>query len=128
MRQEQLHDALLRHLLQGLAQFLGLHRVADLDPAQDFRRETRHAAKHQILALGQRVADAQRAVVGNADDVAGIGLLGQLAVLGEEELRRVERDVLAGARPASPSCRATACPKQTRMKAMRSRWFGSIFA
>ena len=40
---------------------------------------------------------AHRAVVGDADHVAGIGLVGDRAVLREEELRRVERDRLAGA-------------------------------
>ena len=39
----------------------------------------------------------RQAVVGNADDVAGPRLLGELAVLREEELRRVQRDRLAGA-------------------------------
>ena len=43
-RDEELHDALLRQLLQRLAQLLGLHRVAELHAAQDFRREARHAA------------------------------------------------------------------------------------
>ena len=45
VRQEHLHDAFLGHLLQRLAQLLGLHRVGELDAAQDFRREARHAAK-----------------------------------------------------------------------------------
>jgi peptide subunit release factor RF-3 len=35
------------------------------------------------VALGQGVADAQRAVVGDADHVAGIGLVGDGAVLGK---------------------------------------------
>ena len=96
-RQEHLDHALLGHLLQRLAELLGLHGVLDADAAQDFRREARHAAEGQGLALGQRVADAQRAVIGDADDVAGEGLVGDGAVLGEEELRRVEADRLAGA-------------------------------
>jgi hypothetical protein len=54
----------------------------------------------RIVALGQRVAHAQHAVVGDADDVAGEGLLGELAVLREEEDRRVDRDRLAGLPPA----------------------------
>ena len=96
-RAEHLHDALLRHLLQRLLQLLRLHRVAELDAAQDFRREIRHAEEGDVLALGQRVADAQRAVIGDADHVAGIGLVGERAVLREEELRRRQRDRLAGA-------------------------------
>jgi hypothetical protein len=66
------------------------------------RREGRHAAEIHLLALGQRVADAQRAVVGDADDVAGPGLLGHLAFLGEEEQRRVDRHLLAGPDLAQP--------------------------
>ncbi len=58
--------------------------------------------KFSVLALGQRVADAQRAVVGDADHVAGERLLGQRAVAGEEELRRVQRDQLAGAHLLQP--------------------------
>ena len=91
VRAEHLHHALLGQLLQRLLQLLGLHRVGQPHAAQDFRREARHADEVEVLALGQRVADAQRAVVGNADHVAGIGLVGERAVLGEEELRRVQR-------------------------------------
>src|SRR3546814_1657394 len=51
-----------------------------------------------LFRSGQRVADAERAVIGEADDVAGKGLVGQLPVLGEEENRAVHRDRLAGRR------------------------------
>ena len=102
MRQEHLHDAFFRHLLQRLAQLLGLHRVGELDPAQDFRGEARHAAKDDLLALGQRVADAQEPVIGNADHVAGERFLRQRAILGEEELRRRKRDRLARAHELRP--------------------------
>ena len=88
-RPEHLHDALLGQLLQRLLELLGLHGVGQADAAQDFRREARHADELDVLAFGQRVADAQRAVIGNADHVAGIRLLGQRAILREEELRRV---------------------------------------
>ena len=94
MGQEHLHHALFRHLLQRLAQLFRLHRVGELDPAQDFRREARHAAKDDLLALAQGVADAQEPMIGNADDVAGERLFGERAILGEEELRRRERDGL----------------------------------
>jgi hypothetical protein len=66
--------------------------------------------KVEILALGQRIADPQRAVVRNADDVAGEGLVGHRAVLGEEELRLVQRSCSCRSAPAWPSCRARACP------------------
>jgi hypothetical protein len=95
--------------------------------AQDLRREGRHAAEVHLLALGQRVADAQRAVVGDADDVAGPGLLGHLAFLGEEEQRRVDRHLLAGADLAQPHALGQP-PLHSRTKATRSRWFGSMLA
>ena len=97
LRREQLHHALLGHLLQRFLQLLRLHRVAEPHAAQDFRREVRHAAEQDVLALGQRVADAQRAVVGDADHVAGKGLVGGDAAAGEEELRRRQAHRLAGA-------------------------------
>ena len=88
MGQEHLHDAFFRHLLQGLAQLLGLHRVGKLHPAQNFGREARHAAKDDLLAFAQGVADPQEPVIGDADDVAGERFLRERAILGEEELRR----------------------------------------
>ena len=52
-------------------------------------------------------------MIGQADDVAGIGLVGDGALLGEEELRRVERDGLAGA----PQPRLHAARKPARADA-----------
>ena len=51
----------------------------------------------QVLTLGQRVADMQVAVIGDADDVAGPGFFGQLAVLRQKQHRVVQRDLLVGA-------------------------------
>jgi hypothetical protein len=58
------------------ASFSFLAFIASGQPhaAQDFRREARHAEEGDVLALGQRVADPQRAVVRDADDVAGVML------------------------------------------------------
>ncbi len=97
LRLEQLHHAFLGHLLQRFLQLLRLHGVAEADAAQDFRREIGHAAEQDVLALGQRVADPERAVVGDADDVAGERLVGGDARAGEEELRRRQAHLLAGA-------------------------------
>src|SRR3546814_17798157 len=60
-----------------------------------FRSE---AGELQRFALGQRIADVEVAVVGNADDVARPGLLGQLAVARQEKHRVVHVDGLAAAR------------------------------
>src|SRR5450755_2965376 len=97
IRQEQLHDAFLGHLPQSFPQLLRFHGIAGLDAAKDFGRETWHPAKDEILAFRQRIANAQGAVVWNADDIAGKSFLGKLTILREEKLRRVERDILAGA-------------------------------
>ena len=59
-----------------------------------------------VAALGQRVADAERAVIGDADDVAGHRLLGQFAVVAEEEHRVGDGELLAGPDVAAASCRA----------------------
>ena len=76
---------------------LGPHRIVEAHPAQDFRREAGNAGDAERLALGQRIADAQGAVIGDADDVAGEGLLRQLALAGDEEHGIVDRDLLAAA-------------------------------
>ena len=60
-------------------------------------REDGKAGKTNAFSLGEGVADAHRAVVGNADDVAGMGVLGDFAVPGHEEDRAAHHDVLAGA-------------------------------
>ena len=77
---EQLGDAFLGQALQRLLQVLGLERILDPHALQDFRREVGQAGEADRPALRQAVADAQHAVVGDADDVAGEGLLGQFAV------------------------------------------------
>ena len=93
----RLDHALFGKLPQRLAQLLGLHRVLELDPAQDLRRKARHPAKAEAFAFGQGVTDAQCPVVRDAHHVARIRLFGQRTVLCEEELRRVQADRLARA-------------------------------
>ena len=127
VRQEQLHDALLGQLPQRLAQLLGLHGVGQLDAAQDLGREARHAAEDRSSPSVSVSPMRKRAVVRDADHVAREGLLGGDAVLGEEELRRRQAERLAGAHQLGLHA-ALELPEQTRMKAMRSRWFGSMLA
>ena len=106
---------------------LCLHRVLDLDPPQDLRRKAREAGDPQCLALGQGVADPQAPVVGDADNVAGPGLLGEVAVAREEKHRGLHRH----RRPVRmffnfmPRLK---WPEAIRTKAMRSRCCGSILA
>src|SRR5262249_19168202 len=95
-RTEDLNDPLLRHLLERFLQLLRLHGIAQLHAAQNFRREIRHAEKRYILAFRQRVADTKRAVIGNADHIAGIGFIGERTILGKKELRGGQRQRLRG--------------------------------
>jgi hypothetical protein len=79
---------------------LALIGSVEADAADDFRREVRDARDLDVGALGERVADAERAVIGNADNVAGHRFVGQLAVVAEKEHRVGDADVLAGAHVA----------------------------
>ena len=84
---EHLGHALLGQILERALELLGLHRILQPHAAQDLRREVGDADDLDRLALGQRVADAQHAVVGDADDVARPGLVDDLALAGEEQDR-----------------------------------------
>ncbi len=86
---EYLCDAFLGQLVQRQPQLLGPHGIGQTDPAQDLGCEVRDALKIEVLAFGQGVADAERAVIRNPNHVAGVGFLGERAILGKEELRCV---------------------------------------
>ena len=94
---ENLDDALFGQVVQCLAQLLGLGRVLERDAAQDFGREIGEAGEAQAGFFGQRVAHAQRPMIGDTDNVARKGLVGQFAVLREEEDRRMNGERLARA-------------------------------
>ena len=76
---------------------LGAHRIFGPHTAQKFGGKTRHADEADRFAAGQGVADPQVAVIGNADDVAGPGLLGQFPVPGQKEHRIVDVQGAPGA-------------------------------
>lgn len=96
-RAEDLGDTFLGEVFEGAAELFGFHRVGQDDAAEDFGGEAGDAGETEGFAFGQRVAHAERAVVGDADDVAGEGFLGEGAVLGEEEDRGLDGHRLAGA-------------------------------
>ena len=77
---EQLGDAFLGQAVERLLQVFGLERILDPDALEDFRGEVGQAGEADQAALRQAVADAQHAVVRDADHVAGEGVLGQFAV------------------------------------------------
>jgi hypothetical protein len=66
-------------------------------------------------------------VVGDADDIARLGGVGNLAVLREEQDRRMDRNRLAQPEGVSFMPRLNV-PETSRMKAIRSRCCGSILA
>jgi hypothetical protein len=101
-RAEHLDGALLAQLGQAGAQLLGAQRVGHFDAAEHLGREERQAGVLQRLAFGDGVAELQHAVVGDADDVAGKGLVEQLAALRQEAHHRVGPQLLAGAHHLQP--------------------------
>lgn len=86
-RAKQLNDALPSELRARPAQLLCLHRIVKPHTSENLRREMRHADEAELLALGQRIAYTQCAVVGNPDDIAGESLVGDLPLAGN-----VDRD------------------------------------
>ena len=94
---EDLDHALFRKIVERLPELLGLGRITQLDAAEDFGRKIGQAGETDLVGLAQRVAHAQGPVIGDADDVARFRGVGQLAVLREEQDRRMDRDRLAEA-------------------------------
>jgi hypothetical protein len=69
-RSEQLGDAFLGGPSSAFLVF-GLQRVLDPDALQDFRGRNSTGRQNRIMPLSDRLYNAQDAVVGDADDVAG---------------------------------------------------------
>ena len=67
---KQLCHTLVHQLLQSLLELLALHWVVVLDILEEQRRERRQTTEVQLLALGERVANLEDAVVGQTYDVA----------------------------------------------------------
>ena len=83
-RPEHLHRAFLGHLQQPFLQLLHLQRVAQHHPAEMFGREVGDAGELEFFLVAEGVADFDGAVVVDANDVAGIGLVHMRALLGHE--------------------------------------------
>ena len=81
---EQLRGALLAQLVETLLQRLHLQRILEHGAAEHLRREVRDAGERELLAFGEGVADVDRAVVVQADDVARERFVGVLAIGGHE--------------------------------------------
>ena len=94
---EDLHGTLLGQLLEALLELLGLEGALEDDLAEVLGREARDARELELLLGRERVADTDGAVVVQADDVAGVGLLHARAVLGHEDGGVTDLHVLADA-------------------------------
>src|SRR5690606_11397485 len=91
-RLEDLDRALLGELLEALGEGLGLEGALEEDAAEELGGEAGDAGEAQELAGGEGVADLDGAVVGDPDDVAGVGGLDDLAVAGHEHGGVAEAD------------------------------------
>ena len=93
---EDLDGTLLRDLGDALDKLLALHGVHLRDDGEVLRRKRRDALKaHTHLRVADRIADGEDAGVEHADDVTGVGLIDDRALLRHELLRLRELERLA---------------------------------
>jgi hypothetical protein len=81
-------------LRQPQFELLAAHGIGNLHRLKDFRREKWQAGKLQALSFCQRIPELQCPMVGNADDISGIGNVEQIAALGEERYDPVGTNIL----------------------------------
>src|SRR5262249_38827435 len=84
-------------MLQRMLEMLRFHPGVDPDPLQYLARGNLEAGDPDCLALGQGVADPEAPVIGDADDVAGPGLLGELALARQKKHRGLHRYLASAA-------------------------------
>src|SRR3546814_15287446 len=89
---EYLNHAFFRQVIQRLAKLLRFGGVLQGHATQNFRCKVRKASEAHIRLFAERIAHAQSAMIGNADDITRISLIRQLTVLGEEEDGTMDRD------------------------------------
>src|SRR5687768_1729778 len=94
VRTEHLNRTLLTKLCEPQFKLLATHRVGNLDRLEKFRREKRQACKLQPLAFCQCITQLQCPMIGNSDDIAGIGNIEQIPPLGEKRDDAVGSDIL----------------------------------
>ena len=83
-RLEKLGRPFFAELFQPFQERFHFQRVFQADAAEEFRREVGDAGELQIFAFGEGIANANGAVVVDADDVAGDGVIDMFAFGGEE--------------------------------------------
>ena len=99
-QRKHLRGALLRELLQTLLKLLGLHGITQANAAKQFRRKVRDTGETEGFTVGKGVADLNRAVVVQADDITRQGALHEHALAGLEAQRIGDFHMLARAHMA----------------------------
>lgn len=84
---KQLCNTFVHELLYTLVKLLGFHRVGVFDILEHLRRETWQSLVVQALAFSQRVADFKVAGIRYADDIAWVGFVDDILLLGHERRR-----------------------------------------
>ena len=84
---EDLNSALLGDLLGALDKLLALHGVLGADPGEVLRGEGGDTGEAELLpGHTDRVADGENAGIEDADDIPGVGLFDDFALLGHQLL------------------------------------------
>src|SRR3546814_15176022 len=82
---------LFRQVIQRLAKLLRFGGVLQGHATQNFRCKVRKASEAHIRLFAERIAHAQSAMIGNADDITRISLIRKLTVLGDAEDGTMDR-------------------------------------
>jgi hypothetical protein len=119
---EDLDGAFLAQLHQALLQLLGAQRVLQHHGHEQLGREEGQAGELQAGAVGDGVAQLHAAVDGEADDVAGVGLVHRFAALAHEGHHAGRAQLLAGALHLHLHARRI-CPRpRARRRCGRGGW------
>ena len=90
----ELDSTFVGELLEALFELLAAERIFQTYAHEMLGRKARDAFKGEGLAVDEGVADAQVAAVPDADDVAGVGLFDRGPLLGHEDHRSIDRELL----------------------------------
>ena len=92
---EQLRHTFVHQLVDTLGKLFLLHRVGILNVLEHLRREARKSLEVERLAFGQRIANLERTVIRQADNISRPSLIDSCLALRHELRRRRETHRLA---------------------------------
>ena len=92
---EQLRHTFVHQLVDTLGKLFLLHRVGILNVFEHLRRETRKSLEVERLAFGQRIADLERTVIRQTDNISRPSLIDGCLALRHELRGRRETHCLA---------------------------------